>query len=171
MLFRLLTLSVLLLVEVRADRTGPPDTSVFPVHVSATILNAGDLPARIYLERDDSRRWQQYLDSTVSAAGGKFTLRVYQPGLYWVLAQLGDGKEMKDGACLVAVRNDGSAEWRRTPPGWPGRKWGGDVTKICSTGSLQLVPRYRHPRHIRSRVKRTGRNAAWGGARAHPGSN
>jgi hypothetical protein len=148
--------SFLLLAFIGISMTAAEPTArpSFPVRIGAKILNP-QAPAHVYLERDDSRRWQQYLDSTVTAADGAFNLEIQRPGLYWVVAQQGDGKTMLNGACLVEVNETGNATWRATPPGWPGEKYGGKLTKICTTGFIDLVPKYQRRKLVRAKRRRS----------------
>lgn len=127
--------------------TGAADWGVtrlqpYPITVSATVLNRRrNLPAQIQLERDHSLHWQQYLDSAPVAKTGEFSIQIQRPGLYWLLATEGSGKNARTGACLVEAHEDGAHRLLPVPRTTTGRKWGGAATRICRSGLVPLLER------------------------------
>jgi hypothetical protein len=106
---------------------------------------------QLWLERDGSRGWQQFIDSTAPTPDGAFSLRVHEPGIYWILAREGVGRSTRRGACMVDVHDDGVVRWRAVPAGWPGKKWGGAATTICIQRTLLLLPSRLGPRRVSRR--------------------
>ena len=119
---------------------GHADTG-FPIRVSARVAKPRpDSTLKVLLERDDSRRWQQYLDGVGVAQDGEFQIAIQRPGLYWLLATEETDWSYRRGACLLEVRAKGDYSLRPLPGSPVGNKWGGKrATSICKQGIVPLA--------------------------------
>ena len=94
----------------------------------------------VLLERDDSKRWQQYLSTSTAVTDAKFHIPVHRPGLYWIIATEETDWSYRRGACLLKVDDLGNYSLRPVPDTKVGRKWGGPTaTHACKNDIVPLT--------------------------------
>lgn len=113
----------------------------FPLKIAGRVDRPRpDSTVQVLLERDDSKRWQQYLDSSALVIDAAFQIPVQRPGLYWLIATEETDWSYRRGACLVEVRKSGDYSLKAVPDTKVGRKWGGPkATGACQRGVVPLT--------------------------------
>lgn len=112
----------------------------FPVRIDANIKSPRpDATLKVFVERDDSNRFQQYLQGASPDSQGRFHVTIQRPGLYWLVASEETQWSYRRGACLLDVDENGKATLKPVPPIRVGRKWGGpEGTQSCRKGNVPL---------------------------------
>jgi hypothetical protein len=121
----------------------------FPIQLTGRVDHPRpNSTVQVLLERDNSRRWQQYLDGTGVVVDGGFQIAIQRPGVYWLIASEETNWSYRRGACLVEVKEGGEYALKSVPDTAVGRKWGGSqATSSCGRGVVPLTVYRSKPAH------------------------